>query len=171
MEKLTLLLEQHPLWQQAKDWYERLASKDRNALLALTVFITVTLFYLLAWEPLDDWSGRQQEDYSQQLETMNWMQQHLDKARELEKKKKSGAGQKELSSIVTTQARQTGVIISRIQPDQKGVAVWVEDAAYQKLLAWLVILKNRHFVNVQQIKIDRLKEEGRVKGYVHLGTR
>ena len=61
----------------------------------------------------------------------------------------------------------SGVTIHRIQPDKKGVGVWLDDAAYQKVLAWIFTLENKYQVVVQQIKIDRLKEEGRVKGYIH----
>lgn len=169
-KRLVLLLAKQPLWQQFQNWYKRLAGRDRSALQAMVIVATIGLGYWLAWSPLNSWSTRQYEAYSKQLDTMKWMQQHIDRVMALEKKNRSTVGQKELASIVTNQARRAGVTISRIQPDKRGVAVWLEDAAYQKLLSWLVMLNTSNHVNVQQIKINRLKEEGRVKGYVHLGT-
>ena len=170
IEKLKTAVTQLPALQQLHARYEQLSSRDQTILLILAGFILVVTFYVLAWSPLNQWSDSQMDDYGQQLETKAWLQTHIGKAREIENRKKSGATQRDLPSVVSHVAKQAGITISRIQPDKKGLAVWLEDAAYQKVLGWLVALETNHYVVVRQIKLERLKEEGRIKSFIHLGA-
>lgn len=169
MLKITDLLEKSPLWQQLQARYELLSEKDRRALHLLTAFLTAAFFYLMVWEPLSTWSSEQKEEFLRQQTAYEWMEENIDDARATQKKQKTG-GQKDLSSVVSGTSRQAGITISRVQPDRKGLGVWVEDAAYQKLLGWMVALDTRYEITIQQVKIDKGKEEGRVKAYLHLAN-
>lgn len=169
MQKLNMLLMTNPYWQQCKIWYELRSPRDRKALQLLGSALFVGLIYFLVWEPVTNWSEAQKDDYLYQEEISTWLQSNLSKARELQKNQQVASGRRELSSIAASAAQQVDITLGRVQPDRKGLSVWVEDAAYQKLLKWLVLLQTKHGVAVQQIRIDKLKEEGRVKSYVHLG--
>ncbi len=159
-------ISQHSAIQSVKSHYEQLSGRDQNLLAALGVFLVAVVFYLMVWEPLSAWSDQQMVDYRKQVETMEWLQQNADKIQALEKTTAS-VSHRDISTMVTNIARQSGVTIHRIQPDKKGVGVWLDDAAYQKVLAWIFTLENKYQIVVQQIKMDRLKEEGQVKGYIH----
>ena len=161
-------MENSPQWQRLKIWYELLPTRDRLALQGLSIALAVFLVYMLIWEPFGKWVDNKKMDYVHQQEVHDWFQKNKTRALELQKNQKSSAGQRELSSIVSASARQAGLTLNRVQPDRKGLSVWVEDAPYQKLLKWLVLLENKNDVLVQQIRLDKLKEEGKVKGYIHL---
>lgn len=170
MQKLTMMMQNNPHMQRVKLWYELLAPKDRRALQILAVALAVFISYLGVWKPVNSWTESQKQDYVHQQEIHDWFVKNKPLAIELQKKQKSGAGQRELSSVVSATARQAGLVLSRVQPDRKGMSLWVDDTPYQKLLKWLVLLENKYEVQVQQIRIDKLQEEGLVKGYIHLAN-
>lgn len=169
MNRIILLIERNPLWQQGRVWYEHRPPKDRRTLQVLAMTLLAALVYLMVWEPVTGWSDQQQQNYQYQEEINTWLQSNLGKARELQKKQQSASLQRELSSIISGTANQSNILLSRVQPDRKGVSVWIEDTAYQKMLKWFLTLETKYNVRVHQVRIDRLKEEGRVKAYIHLG--
>ena len=169
MSRLLAEIQQSPLWQQAVARYELLSSRDRKAVQWLSGFLIVAFFYLMVWEPVSLWNSAQKEDYLRQQMVLEWMNDNYEDARDQQKKQKTSGGQREISSIISGTAKQAGVTLSRVQPDRKGLGVWVEDVAYQKFLGWLVVLNGKFNLNIQQIRLDRGKEEGRVKIYLHLG--
>ena len=65
------------------------------------------------------------------------MSDNYQSAKDQQRKQKTAGGQREISSIVSSTAKQAGVTLSRVQPDRKGLGDWIEDAAYQKFLSWL----------------------------------
>ncbi len=170
MQKLTQVLQQSPLWQEFKNWYELRSANDRRALQILFTALIVSFLYLVIWDPVIQWSEKNKDDYQHQQMVHSWLQDNLSQAKELQKKQRSGIGQREFSSVVSGAARKAGITLSRVQPDKKGLSVWVEDAAYQKLLNWLVVLDTKNKIVIQQVRLDKLKEEGRVKAYLHLGN-
>ena len=170
MGKLLEEIQQNPLWQQLQARYELLSSRDRLALQWLTIFLTASLLYLLIWEPLSSWNQNQKEDYQRQQVVLEWMSDNYEAAKEQQKKQKTVSGQREVSSIVSGSAKQSGVTLSRVQPDRKGLGVWIDDVAYQKFLGWLVVLNTKYSLTIQQVRLDKGKEEGRVKIYLHLAN-
>lgn len=170
MQKLSVMMQRSPLWQQTRNRYELLEAKDRRALVILSIALIAALTYYMVWEPVNQWAEQQEADYQQQQSINEWLQDNKKRAVDLQKNKKGGLGTRELSSVVGSVARKADITLSRVQPDRKGLAVWVEDAAYQKLLTWLIALENQYSLQIQQIRIDRLKEEGRVKAYLHLSN-
>ncbi|MDP0563040.1 MAG: type II secretion system protein GspM [Candidatus Endonucleobacter sp. (ex Gigantidas childressi)] len=168
MQNIISAIWQIPLVQELRSRYEQLPGTQRNIIPWLMAVLVAVLCYVLLFSPIYAWSERQRRDYGDQVDTMLWMKQHITKLRDAENRKKIGVDPQNLPSIVTAVAKQSGVTINRIQPNRRGIAVWLEDAAYQKVLSWLVILETNHQVVVQKIKLERYQEEGRVKGYIHL---
>ncbi|WP_034837102.1 type II secretion system protein GspM [Endozoicomonas numazuensis] len=168
--KLTSLLQKSPLWLQLQAKYELMPEKDRRAFHLLLSFLLLGAVYLFVWEPVTVWNEKQKEEFAHQQTIHEWMADNIGQAKMAQRKQKSSGAKKDLSSIVSGSARQAELTLSRVQPDRKGLGVWIEDAAYQKLLAWMVALDTRYEVTIQQVKIDRGKEEGRVKVYMHLAN-
>ena len=168
MKKIRNKFIESRLFQQLTFRYEHLAKRDQRFLLGLLVFSVFFGFYLLLWSPVSLWSQQQIKDYDQQVETLAWLQQHIDVLAEAENSKKIGASQREMPAIISRVARQNDLTVSRIQPDKKGLVVNFDDAAYQKIVGWLVALQTNYLISVQKAKWVRLKEEGRIKGDFYL---
>ncbi|OED41920.1 hypothetical protein ACH42_12775 [Endozoicomonas sp. (ex Bugula neritina AB1)] len=170
MQKLSAIMQRSPLWQRFRNGYEILEAKDRRTVQILSVAVVCAFIYFVIWEPVNRWAEEQEVDFQHQQDVNEWLQNNKKHAVELQKAKLGSVGQRELSSVVGGVARKMDVTLSRVQPNKKGLSVWVEDAAYQKFLKWLVILENQYNVQTQQIRIDKLKEEGRIKAHIHLSN-
>ncbi|MDP0588572.1 MAG: type II secretion system protein M [Candidatus Endonucleobacter bathymodioli] len=170
MQNIISTIGQIALVQQLLVRYAQLPVRQKNTIAWLIAVIVAVLFYVLLFSPIYEWSEKQRRDYGDQVNTTLWMQQHITKFRDIENSKRRGVDQQNLPSVVTALAKEAGVTINRMQPNRKGISIWLEDAAYQKVLSWLVILETKHQVVVQKIKLERFQEEGRVKGYIHLSS-
>ena len=154
------------MWQSILSWYEQRAPGDQLALQGMGVAFAVVATYFFLWQPITDWSQKQEADYLYQKENSLWLSEHLNKAVELQNHSPKG----DVAALISKEAQAVGVTLAKVRPDRSGLAVWVEDAAYQKLLKWLVLLQTQHRISVQQIRIDSLPGDGRVKSYVVFGA-
>ena len=168
MNKILIKIKQAiPLISVLSSRYDGLTVKRKIIFISVMIVISIAVLFRIVYAPLNDWSDMQVSDYRRQVKTLTWMQQNIDEARDAEERKVSSVGRRELSSVVSRLANREGVVITRIQPDKKGIGVWLDDAAYQKTLAWLVSLEDSHIV-IHKVKFDRQKNVGRIKGYIHL---
>jgi|GEM_PF-5067454 len=165
MQKLNRLLINNPYWQQCRTWYVMRPARDRRALLMLTAALLAGSIYLLAWEPLAQWSEARKQDYLYQQSINTWLHSELPKAHNQQQ-----TTHQDLSALTVRLAQRTGITLGKVQPDRKGLSVWVEDAAYQKLLTWLVLVHNQHGVAIDQVRIEQLSDKGRVKSYIRLSS-
>ena len=168
MQKLNRLLTDNPYWQQGKAWYAMRSARDQKALLVLIGALLVFGIYFLVWEPLAQWSENSKQDYLYQQSVNTWLHGELPKARTMQQSHKTT--HQDLSALVVSQAQRTGITLGKVQPDRKGLSVWIEDAAYQKLLKWLVLLHNQQGVAIEQLRLEQLPDKGRVKSYIRLSN-
>ncbi|WP_299735421.1 type II secretion system protein M [uncultured Endozoicomonas sp.] len=164
IQNLSQRIRNSALWQQTQHRYEQCAPREKQSLQVLCIGVLVSLIYFLIWQPTTEWAQQRESDYLYQKETSLWLNDHLNKAKKLLTLAPKG----DITQVVNRLAQQTGITLAKVRPDRQGLAVWVEDAAYQKLLKWLVLLQNQHHISVQQIRIDSLPEDGRVKSYLLL---
>ncbi len=167
MQKLNRLLSNNPFWQHGKTWYTMRPSRDQKALQILAVAMLTGGIYFFVWEPLARWSETRKQNYFYQQSANTWLHNKLPEARTLQQNQKPI--HQDLSVLVVRQAQGAEITLEKVQPDRMGgVSVRVEDAAYQKLLRWLVLLHNQHGLAIEQIRIEQLPDEGRVKSFVRL---
>ena len=166
MQKLNRLL--NPYWQQCKTWYSMRSARDQKALQVLIGALFVGGIYFLAWEPLAQWSETSKQNYLHQQSVNVWLRGELPKAANMQQSHKPS--QQDLSVLVLGHAQRAGITLGKVQPDRKGLSVWIEDAAYQKLLKLLVHLHNQQGVAIEQLRLEQLPDKGRVKSYIRLSS-
>ena len=54
-------------------WYSGLSSRDRNLFIATITILTITLFYLMVWEPVHQGRDLQLQKLKSQQEIYSWM--------------------------------------------------------------------------------------------------
>lgn len=143
-----------------------LPTKDQRALAALTVFLSGVILHQGVWMPIKQWSNQQKNGYQQQIAEYQWVKDNIHRAEEMVTVKRFTEA--DLSSIVSSEARAAGLVISRVQPGRQGVSVWMEKTPYQNFLKYVVALETGHNVKVKQMRVNRQDEEGLVKGYLQL---
>lgn len=163
IKKLKTAITQSSVIQQLQTQYEDIPHRNRILLFSLSGVTIAVMFFMLIYLPLMQWSDKKMDYYDQQVSIFSWLTKNIQTAKDQENRAKNETALRDMPAVVSQTAKQTGISISRIQPTKKGVDIWVDDAAYQKILSWLVVLENQHYIIVQRIKLEQLKEEGRVK--------
>lgn len=141
---------------------QALAPRERVLVLSASVFVALTLLYLLAWEPLVS-------AHAQRVEA-------LDRARLLSMRieevaaRLQGAGPGRsvdrntslLAAVDQTSRSPTlGKAPSRLQPEgDREVKIWIEDVAFDNLLRWLQELDTRYGISAASAEIERGSASG-----------
>ena len=147
-------------------WYSSLPGRDRNLLIAMLAFLSVTLFYLIVWEPVHESRDLQQQQLKSQQEIYAWMQSAASEAKALK-----GSGTRKVASnqpitlILETSANISGLKqqINKIESSGKtGAQVKIDSASFDQLLVWLNTLEQQHGVIITTASIERNDQPGTV---------
>ncbi|MBZ2168171.1 MULTISPECIES: type II secretion system protein GspM [Marinobacter] len=150
--------------------YDQLPRRDQQALTVMAIAILLGLLYFMVWRPVSDFHDRAVADHENSADLLAWME-----ANEATIMRLGGAdgdtGEaavavadgRALMALVTRSAREAGLSLQRFEPSgQNAIRVWLEDAAFAEVAAWLERLNSGHGVIVDQAAMDRSREPGRV---------
>ena len=147
-------------------WYGGLPTRDRNLLIAITILLVITLFYLIVWEPIHQGKDLQQQKLKSQQEIYSWMQSASSEVMTL---KRSGtrkiASKQPLALILENSAKISGLKkhINKIESSGKnGARVKIDSASFDQLLVWLNTLETQHGVTITTASIERNDKAGTV---------
>lgn len=147
-------------------WYSGLPGRDRNLLITALVLLSITLFYLIVWEPVHQGRDQQQQQLKSQQEVYAWMQSAAQEAAALK-----GSGIRKVTSnqpitlILETSATASGLKqqISKIESSGKtGAQVKIDSASFDQLLVWLNTLEQQHGVTIATASIERNDQPGTI---------
>ncbi len=149
-----------------KEWWFGLQASERRTLGIGGGALTLILIYFAGWVPLQEGVVTLEQQVQEQRSLQQWMAQS---AAEVQQLRGGSAGQPQAAgrSLLTTvdqSARngQLGSSLKRLEPEgEHGVKVWLEQAAFDEMMGWLVSLEQQFGVTVTTITIER-KAEGRV---------
>lgn len=149
-------------------WWERLSLRDQRTAIILGLSLVILLVYSAIMLPLSSWSKHAKEQASRGYEDFLYMQNNLPLAKQLEGQQRAGQSLDPVN-IVSSSAKQAGIVFSRVQPVRQGVSVWIDEVSYQSLLTWLLQLNAKALLNVKQIRLEKAGEDGFVKVFLRLG--
>ena len=150
-----------------KQWYRSLPSREQIMVTATTVFVLITLFYVMVWEPLHIGLRDQQAQIKSQTETLAWMQQT---AREVKALQSTGGAVKirDVNKPVTLVIEQSLAVAGLKQSVKKiessgsdGARVTLDDASFNQVLIWLNTLATYNNIQVISANIERSEKDGR----------
>ncbi len=152
-----------------RNYWQNLMPRERLMLLLGGAAVVFTLIYLLLLEPFVNERERLRQDIELQRELLGWMR---NAAAEMQHLRGGGAVSRgtagsttPLLTLVDGSARRQGLgeALKRVQPDgQSGVRVWLEQVAFDALLAWLDTLERDSGVVVSALVVEP-QEPGLVK--------
>jgi general secretion pathway protein M len=131
------------------------------------VFVLITLFYVMVWEPLHIGLRDQQAQIKSQTETLAWMQQT---AREVKALQSTGGAVKirDVNKPVTLVIEQSLAVAGLKQSVKKiessgsdGARVTLDDASFNQVLIWLNTLATYNNIQVISANIERSEKDGR----------
>ncbi|WP_286222711.1 type II secretion system protein M [Marinobacter apostichopi] len=150
--------------------YDQLARRDQQALLVLMVAVFVGLMYFAVWSPATSFHDSAATERENAAELLAWMQANEATIKRLG----SASGDaspgsadlpdgRALMALVTRSARESGLALQRFEPSgENAIRVWLEDAPFAEVAAWLERLKSGNGVIIDQAAMDRADEPGRV---------
>lgn len=158
-----------PLLTRAENWFYKLESRDRNALLALTLFLGVAILYYGIWFPVSNGLAKAEEDYRAQVELIAWMKAHEDEAKAVGSSLSSGGGQQvagSLYALVNNVARQKSISLKRYEPDgDDKLRVWLENVSFNHFVSWIQVLVNKGLV-VSNVSVEGRDTGGKINAKV-----
>ena len=157
------------------DWFNSLETRDRRAVIVAVVALVVAAFYFLVLGPQLESRRTLSQDVERQREELAWM---LGAAAEVSVLQAGDAqavtrrAGKSLLGMVDRTARSASLsqAITRMEPQGKErVRLWLTEAEFDKLVAWLGQLRKQHGMQVNSLDLERGKAPGRVAGRLALG--
>ena len=146
--------------------WNNLTSREQISLMVLALFMGLFLAYVLLVMPLF-------EKREQSLIALNDEKARYQRIMQMAK---STQGTSEKNSIndlssppireaATAASRQSGVAISRIQPEADNkVTFWIDKAGTQAIMNWLVLLKTQYGYNPSKVTIQKNTGEESLRG-------
>lgn len=161
-ERVTLYLD------RMQDYFAQLSVRDQRILMVFLPFLVTLIVYFLIWNPVVSWSGKQRADYLYEKETYALMLEKQDQARAVVSASKQSGPTKDAAAVIASSGKRIGLNLTRIQPARQGVSVWIDEAAYQKLWAWLSLLNEQEHMHIREIHLSRTERTGVVKVFMRL---
>lgn len=154
-------------------WYTSLQPREKIMVVATSIVMTITLFYLIVWEPIYNGLEQQQQQYESQQSAFIWMQTAAAEAKAL---KKSGARpisstSQPVSLLVEQSAASAGLKkhMGKLESSGKqGARIKLDDASFNQILIWLNTLQEKHGITVTSANIDLADKPGTVNARLSL---
>ncbi len=156
-----------------REWFNSLAPREQWMVGAAAVVAGVMLYFLLVWEPLSKSSQRLDADLVDAGDLLVYLQQVRAEVQQLGGSRpvaQASSGRSLLAEVDSSSKRSgLGPHIKRIQPEgQTSVRLWLEDAPFEPLAAWLHQLQSRQGIVLDAGSLDRDAKAGTVKARLTL---
>ncbi|MEW8508545.1 MAG: type II secretion system protein GspM [Candidatus Thiodiazotropha sp.] len=150
-----------------KEWWQSKTPQEHMAMIVGAVAVLLLLVYLLMWRPFSQALEKKALLVESQKITLSWMQDNLDLVTSLRSEQSSrGASSNEaLLTLVDRTAKQIQLRqqIQRIKPQgDNAVQLWIEEAAFDRIMRWLGQLTRSHAIVIDSLTVDRQEKQGLV---------
>jgi len=161
-------------FQQIKQWFNSLPSKEQWMVSATGLLIIITLFYLIVWEPVHVGLEAEQQKQQSQKEILLWMQQAAVEVRVLRSSgmRSTVRDKDKPATLIIEQAINNAGLkssVSKIESSGKnGARVVLNDAPFNQILVWLNTLATHNGIQVVSANIERASKPGRANARLTL---
>lgn len=169
-------IKQQPAVINLQKQYEMLSGRDRIALKVLAVVLAVLLGYFLAWQPAFQFMRDAEAEVERSEQLLALVKQNrtilasLSAGRAAQGKGKVLDSQ-QLVSSVTNMAKRHDVALKRFEPGgERQIKVWIDDASFDKMMAWLKALDSSLQVYVEQISVEKGELSGQISARLTLAS-
>lgn len=149
--------------QAIRDWFTQLAPREQVLLKVGSVILVIGTFYWLVWAPMNASIERETKLLAQQQALSTWVVQQQAKVLQFRRQGPSKATLKgSLVQAVNQTARANNITLTRMQPSNDEVQVWIDEVSFSSLMTWLGSLDTTG-VQVLQVDISEAGAPGNVK--------
>ncbi|MEQ8693322.1 MAG: type II secretion system protein M [Pseudomonadales bacterium] len=147
-------------------WFYGREKNEQYIIAGLAALITVSLLWVLAWQPISDWRDLSANRHQNAQQLYDWMRANESAAR---KSATQPASSRSLTPIVTRAASAHDIAVSRLQPESNGViSVVLQQQPFNKIVAWIAQMEENNGVNVERASMDSVENPGYVNAQIRL---
>ncbi|MCF6354436.1 MAG: type II secretion system protein M [Candidatus Polarisedimenticolaceae bacterium] len=157
-------------------WWATLQAREKKMLGFGFIALVVMGGYLFLIEPFMDQSTLLTTRVAAQKNLKTHLERVALEAKSLRSNaggaiKLSGSGRDTLLAVISKTSRKNGIkeAMKRITPEGSGKArIWLEDASFDQMIAWLMIINGTYGINVENINVSAADEPGLVRAKLTL---
>jgi general secretion pathway protein M len=141
----------------------QLSDRERRLMIVSACVLIVAIFYWGIWSPMTQSVERGQNTLSNQRSLLAWVQKNANRAAQLRSSVTTNSNfSGALPQAVNKAASAMNIAISRMQPQGQELQIWVDQAPFNDVLAWLQALES---AGIQIIDLDMIQTDvpGQVK--------
>lgn len=160
--------------QQIKQWFNSLPAREQWLVSGTGIFIIVTLFYLIIWEPVHVGLKTELRKQQSQTDILLWMQQAAAEVKSLRSSGRSGVirdRDKPATLVIEQTIKNAGLSssVKKIESSGKnGARVTLDTASFNQILVWLNTLAKHNGIQVVSANIERSDKAGRTNARLTL---
>ncbi|AXR05010.1 type II secretion system protein GspM [Salinimonas sediminis] len=133
-----------------KDKYKALTEREQKLVLLAGIAIIIGVFYFGIWAPLNHSIDAAKARQDSQQKLLSWVQENALKAQQLRRtNSNANSFSGTLAQAVNRSTSEYGILVSRMQPQDEELQVWVDQASFNNVLAWLNTLEGMGVVILQ----------------------
>ncbi|MDF2179223.1 type II secretion system protein M [Aliiglaciecola sp. CAU 1673] len=156
---------------QLVEKFRALSEREQRLVIVAALFMIIGLFYFLIWSPMNQSIERNKVAVQSQQELLAWVQKNANKAIQLKGSgKQSQRFSGSLTQAVNQHAGRSGISIARMQPQGEELLVWVDEAPFNQVLAWLQAMEQQG-IQILDADFSETSTPGQIKiRRLQLGT-
>lgn len=154
--------------EQLKQRFAQLSEREQKMVTIAVAFVTIGLLYALVYAPISNSIETNRLAVKNQSELLTWVKQNANKVIQL---RSSNSGSNSFNGSLPQAVNQTAarfdITITRMQPQGDEIQVWVDNARFNDVIAWLNAIEQTGISIVEadiaesdipgNIKVRRLK--------------
>ena len=143
--------------------WQQLTLREQRIVIALGIVLGIYVLYSFVWQPVQSNLVKTQQKLSRQQELLTWVSKNTARYQQAKKTGNVSNSGGSLSSIVNRSARNKGITVTRMQPQNDDIQVWIDEIPFNTLLQWLEQLSSNEGLHVKAIDMTTTDKLGVVR--------
>ncbi|WP_395338684.1 type II secretion system protein GspM [Ningiella sp. W23] len=148
--------------QALKQWFSQLTDRERILVLAAGGVSAVVIFYFAIWSPLNTGIEKQRAALKNEQQLLTWVNEQSARVQLLKGSAQNNRFNGSLTQLVNQTTRAANISVSRLQPQDEELNVWIDSVSFNALMSWLEDLEKRG-VSIVQSDFSETDEDGLVQ--------
>lgn len=139
-----------------KHWWLTLNQRERQMVIICGIALIAAVLYWGLYSPLSNHVAESEAQLERQQKTLTWAKQQGERilsAGGVRSLSAEADGDVNLNKAINASATSNQIVISRMQPRGESIDIWIDDVEFNRLITWLVVLKQKHRLTVENLDI------------------
>ncbi len=163
VERLEIRVLESTLGQRALAWHRRLPDRDQFLFNSVAIALAALLIVLTVLLPSTRFALNSISAYQQARGDLQWLQANEQGALKAAAAAAKPVDANSMVSTAVSSAQAFGLEFRRYEPTADGdLRIWLEQASFDSLVAWLQDMANRHQLDVDSLTVSPGSDSGLV---------